>query len=198
MLGSISPFGERARRQRWGVTFGAFLLGSVAAGLGLGATLGAAGGAILELVGGRGAPALAVLAAFVVFGLAPDLGAFGLRLPTTHRQVNEDWLHRYRGWVYGLGFGFQLGLGVVTIVSTSAVYATFGAAFLAGSAPGGALVGGAFGFVRGMSLLGVAHVRRPDQVHVIDGRLRRWEPRADRFGLAAQVALVGLAAAAAL
>ena len=35
------------------------------------------------------------------------------------RQVNEDWMARYRGWAYGAGFGLQLGLGVVTIVTTA-------------------------------------------------------------------------------
>lgn len=47
-------------------------------------------------------------------GLALDLGLGALRLPGPARQVDEDWLARYRGWVYGAGFGTQLGLGVVT------------------------------------------------------------------------------------
>ena len=67
----------------------------------------------------------AVIGAVALIGVALDLGWAGLRLPTVRRQVNEDWLHRYRGGVYGFGFGFQLGLGVATIVTTAAVYLTF-------------------------------------------------------------------------
>src|ERR687889_382232 len=108
MLGSITPLGERSRGRRWGITVTAFALAAGAAGAGL---LGIA------------------VAAAVVVDMVP-----GLRPPGPRRQVNEAWLHRYRGWVYGAGFGLQLGLGVTTIVSTAAVYATGAAAFLAGSA----------------------------------------------------------------
>ena len=34
----------------------------------------------------------------------------------------NSWLGRYRSWVYGLGFGVQLGAGVTTVVVSSAVY----------------------------------------------------------------------------
>src|SRR5438067_2454014 len=43
MLASITPLGERGRHATWGVTVTAFLLGSVLAGLVVGAALGAAG-----------------------------------------------------------------------------------------------------------------------------------------------------------
>ena len=36
--------------------------------------------------------------------------------------MNEEWLTSYRGWVYGAGFGAQLGTGVVTIVTSPIVY----------------------------------------------------------------------------
>ena len=105
MLASIHPLGERARDRSWGVTVGAYLLGSTLAAALLGAALGGIGDA-LPLT--PGATAAGVLAAGAL-ALAADLGAF--RLPTIHRQVDKDWLDRYRGWVVGVGFGFQLGLG---------------------------------------------------------------------------------------
>ena len=71
---------------------------------------------------------------------------------------------RYRSWVYGLGFGVQLGLGVVTIVTTSAIYAMLLAAALSGSAAAGALIGGVFGFVRAAVVFAVAGVKRPEQL----------------------------------
>jgi len=75
------------------------------------------------------------------------------RLPTTRRQVNEDWLTRYRGWVYGVAFGAQLGVGVATIVTSAAIYATGAVAFLCGDPAIGAAIGAVFGVVRAMSLL---------------------------------------------
>ena len=85
------------------------------------------------------------------------------RLPTMRRQVNEDWLREYRGWVYGVAFGGQLGVGVSTIVTTSLVYVTLLAAFLAGGAGSGAAIVGLFGAARGATLLAGARVRRPER-----------------------------------
>ena len=36
----------------------------------------------------------------------------GFILPVHHRQVNERWLDQFRPWVYGAGFGWQIGDGV--------------------------------------------------------------------------------------
>ncbi|MGI9659651.1 MAG: hypothetical protein ACR2OD_12135, partial [Gaiellaceae bacterium] len=118
MLGSITPLGERGRGQPYLWTMAFFLVGSAGAGAALGAALGVVG----SQLGGLESIALALLAGAVVLGLALDLGALRLRLPTVRRQVDETWLTRYRGWVYGAGFGVQLGLGVATIVTTSLVY----------------------------------------------------------------------------
>ena len=84
--------------------------------------------------------AAAALALLAVAGIAADLRLGDLRLPTVRRQVDNRWLNRYRGWVYGVGFGFQLGLGVVTVVTTSAVYLAFAAAMLSGSPAAGAMI----------------------------------------------------------
>ena len=52
---------------------------------------------------------------------AVDAGVLGFRPPFLRRQVNEDWLSNYRSWVYGGGFGWQIGFGVATYVMTAAV-----------------------------------------------------------------------------
>jgi hypothetical protein len=93
------------------------------------------------------------LGLLAVIGVAFDLRLFGWQLPTVHRQVSREWLTKYRAWFYGLGFGLQLGIGVVTVVSTSSVYLSFIAAFLAGSARLGLLIGFIFGALRGVSIL---------------------------------------------
>ena len=191
MLASIHPLGERARDRRWSVTVSAYVVGSPLAATLLGAVLGAVG-ASLPL--GPAVTAARVIA-LCALALAFDLRVGGLRLPTTHRQVDKDWLDRYRGWVVGVGFGLQLGLGVVTIVTTAAVYLTLALALLTGSPEAGAAVGATFGLVRALVLLAVAGVRRPDQLRAALRRMQAWRPLSDRLGIAVQ-ALALLAAGA--
>jgi hypothetical protein len=194
MLASIHPLGERARKRRWGVTVSAYVLGSTVAATLLGGALGGLGG-MLAL------PALWTAAAVVLLcalGLAFDLHLGGLQLPTVHRQVDKDWLDRYRGWVVGVGFGFQLGLGVVTIVDTAAVYLALGLALLASSAGGGAVVGATFGLARALVILGVARVRRPEQLRSALRRMQGWRPASQRAGLAVQALVLVTASAAAI
>src|SRR4051794_41008151 len=124
MLASIHPLGERARNRRWGVTVSAYLAASTVAAAALGGVLGALG-AVLPLPAGGSVGLALLVIGLCAAALAFDVSLGGLRLPTVHRQVDKDWLDRYRGWVVGAGFGLQLGLGVVTIVTTSAVYLTF-------------------------------------------------------------------------
>jgi hypothetical protein len=191
MLGSITPLGERGRNSRWWLTVVAFVIGSTLAGALLGAALGGLG-ALAGLEGADAAPWL--LAAALIAGIAFDLGVVGLRLPTVSRQVDDTWLYRYRGWVTGIGFGFQLGLGVVTVVTTAFTYVTFLAAFLSGSLAAGALIGGTYGAVRAATILGGSAIDSPERLANMHDRLRRWDLPARR----ASVALQGTLAAAAL
>ena len=194
MLGSITPLGERGRQARWAVTVGAYILGSTAAGAALGALAGLLGDAVLGDLGTG--PRLAALAAAGLLGALADSGRTALRLPTVRRQVDDAWMREYRGWVYGLGFGLQLGLGVVTIVTSATVYLTFLAAFLTGSPAAGALVGLVFGAARALPVLAVRGVRTPRELGAVEARLRRLEPSARRLALGAQLALaVGIAGA---
>ena len=64
--------------------------------------------------------------------LVSDTGLAGFRIPVHHRQVNERWLDAYRPWVYGAGFGFQIGCGVATYITTATVYLTVVLAGLTG------------------------------------------------------------------
>src|SRR5918994_3617226 len=137
MLASINPLGERSRDSRFAITFTAYLVGSLAGGAALGGAVGLAGEGGHALVPwSAGATAIAVVV-LCAAAAALDVGVFGLRIPTIRRQVNEDMLNDYREWAYGLSFGFQLGLGVVTIVTSTTVYVTFALAFLSASWPAG-------------------------------------------------------------
>lgn len=183
MLGSITPLGERARHSRWGITVGALVIAATLAGALFGGGLGALG-ALLGVEGSQ--IALAVLGAALLIAVALDLGLGGLRIPTLDRQVDDRWLYEYRGWVTGAGFGFQLGLGVVTVVTTALTYVTFIAAALSGSAAIGALIGGLYGGVRGLSALGSARVDSTERLVRMEDRLHRWEAPARRALLALQ------------
>lgn len=184
MLASIHPLGERARQQRWSVTVTAHIAGAVVGGAVATAAAGLLGWA---LAGGATASAAVpwLGAAVCLACLVLDAGALPWSLPTLRRQVNEDWLARYRGWVYGGGFGFQLGLAVATVVTTATVYAALVLALLTRSPVQGALMGATFGLVRSSALLTVAKVDRPELLWRVH---RRWQR------LAAPSRVCGLAA----
>ena len=93
MLGSITPLGERGRGSRWWLTVTAYLVGSTLGGVAFGGGLGLAGSSFASRT--PVAARLAVLAVAVLAGLLVDLGAFGLRLPTVRRQVDEGWRAGY-------------------------------------------------------------------------------------------------------
>lgn len=191
MLASITPLGERGRHATWWITVTAFALGSTAAALIAGGLLGAAGSLLLpDSFGADGR--LVVLAG--VSALAIALDTLPARVPGPRRQVDERWLTSYRGWVYGLGFGAQLGLGVSTVVTSAATYLAVVAAFLSGGVGRGALVLGCFGAVRGLSLLAAAHVRSPRQLHALHRWIDRWRTPSARYGVALMGVIVVLAA----
>ncbi|MGQ0805373.1 MAG: urease accessory protein UreH domain-containing protein [Actinomycetota bacterium] len=188
MLASINPLVERSKNSRFAITFTAFVIGSLAGGALFGAVAGGAGAAVRAVAPwSRGATAIAVVVVCVV-ALVLDLRLVGLRPPTVRRQVNEDWLTEYRGWVYGLGFGFQLGMGVVTIVTTATVYVTFVFAFLTGSLPFGIVIGTVFGLVRALPMVLVTRVREPAELRRTVRRAQAWAPIAQRAAVASLLA----------
>jgi sulfite exporter TauE/SafE len=190
MLASITPLGERGRRMRWGRTVAAYVVGSVLGGAAVGGLLGGLG-ALLPI---RPGPTVTALLVALTCLVAAGLDLAGRGLPAGRRQVDEQWLSRYRGWVYGTGFGFQLGLGVVTIVTTATVYATLVLALLTWSVGGGLAVGATFGLARALPVLAAARVTTPDRLAALHRRLASWSAYAHR----AAVALPCLVGAAAL
>jgi hypothetical protein len=197
MLASITPLGERGRGSRWSVTVAFFVAGSVSAGMIIGTTV-AALGHVIGMAGAAEGGRLLVLAGLVLLGFVVDVGVGRLRVPTIYRQVNEQWLFEFRGWFYGVGFGFQLGLGVVTIVTTSSVYLLLAASFLSAWPFAGALIGGAFGLVRAGTILSAARIHSPDRLERLGRALDRWDApfrRATQAGMLAVAFGVGALAA---
>src|SRR5690349_20592703 len=115
MLSSITPVSERGRGHRYGATATWFVAGAVAGGLTLGAAIAVLASAVSALEpNDDGIRLIAALTLVLVSTV---------HLPIHRRQVNEVWLDRYRPWVYGAGFGWQIGVGLATYVKSTGVYA---------------------------------------------------------------------------
>jgi len=202
MLASITPLGERGRARRWRVSAPSLVAGSLLGGLGIGALAGAIGVVALSGLGVLGAPLdatarLVLLAAAALLALGLDLRPGRTRAPGPRRQVNEQWLDVYREWVYGTGFGLQLGAAVLTQVATVAVYVMLLAAALTGSVLAGALVGGVFGVVRALPVLATWRVHDAGALAALHRRTAVLATPARRLTAAAlavtALALVGVA-----
>ena len=144
MLTSISPLGERARGHDARLSVAFYALASILGGLTTAAVIG-----LIGLVLPSGSRPVWAAVACVLAALV-DLSG---RVPTGHRQVDEDWLTRYRRWVYTTGFGWQLGTGVTTVVTSAATYAWLVLLVLQQSLTAALLVGAAFGLARALPLL---------------------------------------------
>jgi len=152
MLTSINPLSERAKGHRYPVTAAWFLVGALLGGitLGLGSALLAI---VVNLSDLTDAARLGLVGVFGLLAVLGDAGALGVEFPIIRRQVNERWLDQYRGWVYGAGFGWQIGVGFATYVMSAAVILTVLIGAL-GASPLLALgLGVIFGVVRGSAVL---------------------------------------------
>lgn len=156
----IHPLGESSRGNIWGITITAFTVGSMAAGAALCALFAWFGALMIPAM--RTSAALTATAILAVIAGALDLSP--IKPLTPRRQVNQDWIGKYRGWVYGLGFGVQLGLGFAVFVMSWGYYAMIGAAFLSRSVWAGVLMGAVFGFGRGLLLYPSRWITSPDKL----------------------------------
>jgi hypothetical protein len=173
MLSQITPFSERARGQHYSVTAAFFVLGSAAGGATLGAVTAVAAAAVSAA--GIGSDALLGIAAgLAVLTAAVDVGVFTAAPPFFRRQVNEDWLPRYRGWLYGVGFGWQVGVGVATYIMTAGVFLTAALAVLTADPLAAFFVPVVFGIARGLTVYLTAHVCTPAQLQSFHRRFDAW------------------------
>lgn len=193
MLASITPLGERSRGSSWSVTAFAFALGAVAGGAALGALAGLVGSALPAGWQWRGVLVLLAAVLALAYDVLPSHGG----PPSTRRQVNEDWLTRYRGWVHGLGFGAQLGAGVLTMVSSAATYAAIVAGVLSGTLASGAIVGAAFGAVRAVSIVPAGRVHDWPDLQRLHRGLLGWQQTGRLVSIAIETGAVVLLVAAA-
>ena len=192
MLTSITPLGERGRGNRFWLTRTWLLVGHVVGGLALGLLMSAASFLVASIFGRPSvSTATFVIAAAAVVAVAGDVA--GLTIPG-RRQVDERWLTTYRGWVYGFGFGAQLGFGLVTVVNTLLVATVLLAGALLTPAQA-VVVGGAYGLTRGIGATVNGRVRTVNDLRRLHQRIDQSE-RTVRFSSLGAVAIVALGAVA--
>jgi sulfite exporter TauE/SafE len=192
MLSSIHPLGERGRHNRWWLTVGAFTLGAVLAGSSVGAVLGLVGRVALGSIT-EADSLIAIAAVTLVAGILDMVRAVP---PGPERQVNETWIGAYRGWVYGGGFGLQLGAGFLTYIVTWGVFAMFLAELLTASPAAGAVIGAVFGLGRSSTLVIAVFVDRPSRLTSFNGRLAAVGPGVRRVAPAGLMAIGAVTVAA--
>jgi hypothetical protein len=193
MLSTITPIGERARGARFATSAAWFVLGGVAGGATLGGVLAlvAVGVGAVHLSGAT-IGVIACVAALVA--AASDSRIAGVQIPFHRRQVNEVWLDRFRPWVYGAGFGWQIGSGVATYIMTSALYVIAVLAVMTGN-PWAALgVGVLFGTVRGLAVLLGREITTPDRLASFHRRFAELEPLSRRTVVVTEVAVASVVA----
>jgi hypothetical protein len=177
MLSQINPIAEAGRGRRFGRTATWFVAGATVGGACLGAVC-AAGAAIVDRAGLSAGAALAIVSVAAVGAAVVDSQLLGFGPPFLRRQVNEDWLNRYRPWVYAGGFGWQIGVGFTTYVMTAAVPLAVVCAVSSATPLFALAIGIAFGFARGLTVLLSAPLRT--QAALYDFH-RRFSARGEAF-----------------
>jgi hypothetical protein len=196
MLSQLTPVGEASRGHRYRTTAAWFIAGALVGG----ATLGAVMAALAAAVSAAGLSAttlLGVAAVLAALAAAVDGGVLGVAPPFFKRQVDEYWLGRYRAWVYGSGFGWQIGAGVTTYIMTAAVFLTIALGALTAGPVAAFVVALVFGAVRGCAVLLTARLRSTAELFALHRRFDALGEPVRRAVIAVQLVVAVVAAGAA-
>jgi hypothetical protein len=189
MLSTLTPYGERARGNRYVATVSWFAAGATLGGAVLGAVI-AGLAALVALTAWSAGTVVAIAAVAGVVCVASDLRLGGRHLPLVPRQVNEQWVSGYRRWVYAVSFGAQIGFGVSTYVMTAAVYLMVVLGALSGSPLVGWLIGLGFGAARGLAILLGARLSSPAAIRRFHERFEGLASSSRAAAIAAQAIVV--------
>lgn len=194
MLSTITPLAETARGHRYAATASWFVAGAVVGGATTG-LLAAGLAAVLAPLDASPAALLGVLALAALAGAAVDGGLFGRLVPFHKRQVDDAWLRQFRAWVYGGGFGFQIGTGLMTYIMTTAVLGVILAAALTATPWMAFAIVTLFGTLRGLVVLLGSRITSPMRLADFHRRFDAWR---EPVRLALVVVLGAVAAVAAV
>ncbi len=195
MLSTITPLAEKLRGHSFSVTATWFTLGSVVGGASLG-SLCALGAVVVHALGLGTMFMLWVSGLVALVAVLTDGHVRGIRLPVIPRQVNEQWVDRYRPIVYAAGFGWQIGAGFTTYVMTAANYLLVAIAVSSGSPIAAFALCLLFGTARGAGILLSSRVTSPTQLLAVHAWLDDHEQASEQCCLAAEslVLIVGAGA----
>ena len=171
MLSQITPMAEAGRQQKFARTAGWFIAGAMLGGAMLGGLI--AVGAMVSSELSR-TTSIALVGMFSLVAAAIDANVFGFGPPFLTRQVNEEWLSKYRAWIYGGGFGWQIGAGITTYVMTAAVPLMMVIGALTGNAWAAFAIGAGFGLARGLAVLMGARLHTPAALIAFHRRFDAW------------------------
>ena len=173
MLSQITPVAEAGRGHRFTRTAAWFIVGAILGGLSLGAAT-ALGAKVFAVLGAGSRAEIASISGCAFAAAAVDAHLFGFGPPFLRRQVNEAWLSDYRSWVYGGGFGWQIGAGVTTYVMTAAVPLMIVVGVLSGNPTTALAIGVTFGLARGLAVLPGARLRTSTALIAFHRRFDAW------------------------
>jgi hypothetical protein len=188
MLSTITPLGESGRGRSYRTTATWFVVGAAAGGACLGAVMAGLAAVVRDagpLARSPGALGATALVACTV-AVSSDTRILGVQLPVHHRQVNERWLDEFRPWVYGAGFGWQIGTGVATYVMTAGVYLLVVLGALSADPALALILGCAFGTLRGLAVLLGRAIHDPGELRRFHRRFASWEPASRRVVVGAE------------
>lgn len=150
MVTTIDPVVHGGRNRRYVLAVALHVFGATAAAGVFGAALGGVG----ALLGGpwRVAGPAVVAAIAGLYALREGVG-LPVPVPDRHRQVPEWWRTFYSPPVASLLYGLGLGIGFLTFLTFGTYVAVATGAVASASPATGALVCGAFGLARGLSIL---------------------------------------------
>jgi len=193
MLSQITPMAEAGRHQKFARTAGWFIAGAALGG----AMLGSAIAAVAIALGAAGlgqTAAIALISGCAIAAAAVDANLLGFRPPFLCRQVNEEWLSKYRAWVYGGGFGWQIGAGITTYVMTAAVPLMIVVAALTANPWAAVAIGTGFGLARGLAVLIGARLHTPAALIEFHRRFDAWGEPVRQIVIGVQLAVAVAAA----
>jgi hypothetical protein len=195
MLSTITPMSERAKGYSYRSTASWFVIGATAGGATLGMVLAVLATGARSLHLSPPVLGLCALGAALIAAIS-DAGLAGVRVPIHRRQVNERWLDQYRPWVYGAGFGWQIGAGLATYVTTAAVYLMIALCALTTMPMAALAIGTSFGLLRGLAVLLTRHLATPSSLRAFHRRFTAVGPWVGKAVVAVETGVVVVLVAA--
>jgi hypothetical protein len=147
----------------------------------------------VRAIGVRPTTSAAVIAIAAAVTTAADLGF--VQTPRIPRQVDESWFVQFRPWVYGTGYGWQIGVGLATYVMTNAVYLMLIVGAMTADPRIAIGIGALFGALRGLTLMVGSRLVDPERIRSLHRRLDELEPISRGAAVGAQAVILASAAA---